>query len=94
MIFNASSWLIYEPVFVFDTDFYSFVYSKISAGWQSSAWQMASRVLNLIALALPVFKIERLEGVKSTFSDSSFNDIFRLAIITSKFTIIGMVLYS
>ncbi len=26
----------------------------------------------------------------STFSDSSFSDIFRLAIITSKFTMIGI----
>jgi len=43
-----------------------------------------------MALALPVFSIERLASVKSTFSESSFNDIFRLAIITSKFTIIGM----
>lgn len=51
---------------------------------------MASNVLKRIALALPVFSMERLDKVKSTLSESSFNDIFRLAIITSKFTIIGI----
>jgi hypothetical protein len=52
---------------------------------------MDSKVLNLIAFAFPVFRMERLESVKSTFSDSSLSDIFRFAIITSKFTIIGIV---
>jgi hypothetical protein len=52
---------------------------------------MASKVLNLMALALPVFRIERFESVRSTFSESSFNDIFRLAIITSRFTIMGII---
>jgi hypothetical protein len=65
----------------------------MSAGWQSNTLQMASSVLNRMALALPVFRIERFESVKSTFSESSFNDIFRFAIITSKFTIMGMALY-
>ncbi len=51
---------------------------------------MDSRVLNLIAFAFPVFKIERFERVSPTFSDSSLSDIFRFAIITSKFTMIGM----
>jgi hypothetical protein len=66
------------------------LYSKISPGWQFNALQIASRVVNLIAFAFPVFKIERLDRVKSTFSDSSLSDIFRLAIITSRFTMIGM----
>ena len=51
---------------------------------------MASNVLKRIALALPVLSMERLDKVKSTLSESSFNDIFRLAIITSKFTMIGI----
>jgi len=62
----------------------------MSPGWQSNALQTASSVLNRIALALPVFNIERLDNVKSTFAESSFNDIFRFAIITSKFTMIGI----
>jgi hypothetical protein len=70
----------------------SFIYSKISAGWQFSALQIASNVLKRMALALPVFSIERLASVKSTFAESSFNDIFRFAIITSKFTIMGMII--
>lgn len=61
-------------------------YSKISAGWQSNALHIDSNVLNRIALAFPVFKIERLDKVKSTLSESSFSEIFLFAIITSKFT--------
>jgi len=64
--------------------------SRISPGWQFSALQTASSVLNRMALAFPVLSMERLASVKSTFSESSFNDIFRLAIMTSKFTMIGM----
>jgi hypothetical protein len=66
------------------------VYSNISAGWQSSTLQIISNVLNRIAFALPVLSMERLASVKPTLSESSFNDIFLLAIITSKFTIIGI----
>jgi hypothetical protein len=51
---------------------------------------MASSVLNRMAFAFPVFSIERFAGVIPTFSDNSLSDIFRLAIITSKFTIIGI----
>lgn len=51
---------------------------------------MASRVVNLMALAFPVFKMDRFDKVKPTFSESSLSDILRRAIITSKFTIIGM----
>ena len=68
----------------------SFLYSKISAGWQSKALQIDSKVLNLIAFAFPVFKMERFDKVKSTLSESSLREILRLAIITSKFTMIGM----
>jgi hypothetical protein len=66
------------------------VYSSISAGWQSKTLQIASRVLNRIAFAFPVLSMDRLARVMSTFSESSFKDIFRFAIITSRFTIIGM----
>ena len=62
----------------------------MSPGWQSNALQIASKVLKRIAFAFPVFKIERLDNVKSTLSESSFREIFRLAIMTSKFTIIGI----
>ena len=57
---------------------------------QLRALQIASKVLNRMAFAFPVFKMERLERVKSTFSESSLSDIFRFAIMTSKFTIIGI----
>src|SRR5579862_2962220 len=62
----------------------------MSPGWQSSTLQIASKVEKRIAFALPVFKMERLDKVKSTFSDSSFSDIFLLAIITSRFTTIDI----
>lgn len=51
---------------------------------------MASSVLNRIALALPVFSIERLANVRSTFSESSLRLILRRAIITSRFTIMAI----
>lgn len=41
-----------------------------------------------MAFALPVFNIERLAGVMPTLSDSSPNDIFQRAIMTSRFTTI------
>ncbi len=67
------------------------MYSKISPGWQFSALQIASKVLNRMAFAFPVFKIERLESVKSTFAERSFSEIFRFAITTSRFTIIAII---
>ena len=68
----------------------SSTYSRISDGWQFNALQMASKVLNRIAFASPVFNIERFDKVSPTLSDSSFSDILRFAIITSKFTMIGI----
>jgi len=62
----------------------------ILTGWQSNALQIASNVLKRIAFAFPVFKMERLDNVKSTLSESSFSEIFRFAIMTSKFTMIGI----
>jgi hypothetical protein len=55
-------------------------------------YHQASSVLNRMAFAFPVFRIERFAGVISTFSDSSFREIFLRAIITSKLTIIGILL--
>ncbi len=68
----------------------SFEYSRISPGWQSSTSQMASKVLNLIAFAFPVFSMERLDKVRPTLSESSLSDILRFAITTSKLTTIAM----
>ena len=62
----------------------------MSPGWQSRALQIASRVENRTAFALPVFNTDKLASVSPTFSDSSLSDIFRLAIITSRFTIIAI----
>jgi hypothetical protein len=45
--------------------------SRISAGWQFKILQIASKVENLIAFALPVFKIEIFAIVISNFSESS-----------------------
>ena len=63
----------------------------MSAGWHCNSLQMASNVEKRIALAFPVFRMERLAGVMSIFSDNSFSEIFRFAIMTSKFTIIAIV---
>ena len=60
----------------------------MSPGWQPKVRQMASRVVKRIALALPVLRIERLANVKPTRSASSLSDILRLAISTSRFTMI------
>ena len=49
---------------------------------------MASRVEKRTALALLFFRMDRLANVMSTFSDSWERVIFRLAIITSRFTTI------
>lgn len=62
----------------------------MSPGWQSNALHIASSVENLMAFAFPVLSIERLDSVKSTLSDNSLSDILRRAIITSRFTIMGM----
>ena len=60
----------------------------MSPGVQSKCLQMASKVEKRMALALPVFRMERLAMVMPTFSASSLSCILRLASITSKFTII------
>ena len=57
---------------------------------EAMASQINSNVLNRIALAFPVFKIDKLDNVNPTFSESSLSDIFRFAIITSKLTIIAI----
>ena len=43
-------------------------YSSRSPGWQSKASQMAERVEKRMALAFPVFRMERLAGVMPIFS--------------------------
>ena len=65
--------------------------SRISPGWQSSTSQIASRVEKRIAFALPVYKMERFAGVIPIFAANSPEDIFRLASITSRLTIICIV---
>ena len=62
----------------------------MSAGWQSKALHIDYNVLKRIAFAFPVFKMERFDNVKSTLSESSLREILRFAIITSKFTMIGI----
>jgi hypothetical protein len=62
----------------------------MSPGWHLSASQMSAKVLKRIAFAFPVFKIDKLETVSPTLSDNSFNDILRLAIITSSCTRIAI----
>lgn len=52
---------------------YSFLYSKISPGCQSRASQIVSNVLNRIALAFPVFKMDRLAGVIPSIFTNSFD---------------------
>ena len=84
--------LWYQSVCICGCLYYSpsSLYSKISPGWQFSSLQIASRVEKRMAFAFPVFNMERLAGVRSIFSAKSPSEIFRFAIITSKFTIIGI----
>ena len=49
---------------------------------------MASNVLSLMALALPVLRMERLAWVRPMRSANSLERILRFASITSKFKII------
>ncbi len=69
----------------------SATYSKISPGWQSSTLQIASKVENRMAFALLVLSTDRLAAVISTSSASSLERIFRLANITSRFTIMAII---
>ena len=84
------AWLFRLPVLMIHS---SFRYSRMSPGWQSSSRQMASSVEKRMALAFPVFRMERLAGVRSMRSASVPREIFRLAIITSRFTIMGMCVF-
>ena len=69
----------------------SFLYTKISPGWQSSTSQIASRVENRMAFTLPVFSLERFTFAIPTLLDNSFNDIFRSDITRLSLRIIGIV---
>jgi len=69
-------------------DISSFLYSRMSPGWQSNALHSPARVENLIALAFPFFRIERFAMVMPTLSESSVTLIFRLARMTSMLTMI------
>lgn len=64
--------------------------SIISPGLQSRAIHIFSKVPKRTPLALPVFRMERFTFDTPTRSASSFSDIFRLAIITSKFITMGI----
>ena len=64
--------------------------SNRSPGWHCSSRQMASMVLMRTALALPVFRMDRLAGVMPTRFASSREVIFRFASIISRFTIIAI----
>jgi hypothetical protein len=68
-----------------------YLYSRMSPGWQSSALQIASKVENRIAFALPFFKTEMLAMVIPTLSASSVTLIFRFANMTSMLMIIAML---
>jgi len=59
-------------------------YSKMSPGWQSNSWHIASKVEKRTALAFSVFRMDKLAWVIPTLPASSPRDIFRRAIITSK----------
>lgn len=52
---------------------------------------MEARVSNRTPFALPVFSIDKFTVVSPTRRESSFNDILRLAIITSKLITIAMI---
>ena len=96
---TRSYWLCYVILYGFFCSYYSlnsdysssFLYSRISPGWQSSALQMPSSVENLTPFTLPVFIFYCLTLEMPTFSASSFRDILRSAIILSSLSIIAIV---
>lgn len=62
--------------------------SRISPGRQFSSLQRAQSVENLIALALPVFKIDKFASVMPMRAANSLSRIFRLSITSSSLIII------
>jgi len=66
------------------------MYSKISAGWQSRALHIASKVEKRTAFAFPDFSMERFAVVIPIISASSLLRILRFASITSKLITIGI----
>ena len=61
--------------------------SRMSAGWQSRAVQIALRVLKRMALALPVLRIERFAIVMPTRSESSVMLIFRFKLTAAAYAV-------
>ena len=59
-------------------------------GWQSRHRQMASRVVRRMALALPVLRMDRFCWVMPMPLASSFDFIFRLTSIRSRFMTIAI----
>ena len=66
-------------------------YSNKSPGWQSSAAHNLFNVSTFTAFAFPFFRIETFAIVIPSFSESSVTLIFRLASMTSIFTIIAIL---
>src|SRR5690348_4362929 len=62
----------------------------MSAGWQSSAAQIASSVEKRIARAFPFLRMDRLASVMSTFSESSVSVMRRACSRSSSRTMIGI----
>ena len=73
-------------------DYFSFTNSIISQGWQFRISQISSKVENRIALAFPVFEIERLTVVIPISSANSLEHIFRFARITSGLITIAKII--
>ena len=69
---------------------FSWTNSNISPGWQTNAPQIASRVVNRIALARPDFSTDRFCSVIPIISASSLDFNLRFASITSRLTIMVM----
>ena len=63
----------------------------MSPGWQSSSRQIALREENLTPFSFPVLNSERAVSEIQMRVESSVNDIFLRANITSKFTCIAMI---
>lgn len=72
---------------------HSSCHSIISPGWQFSILHIASSVLNRMAFAFPVFRIDKFAGVIPTRSESSLSEILFFAISTSKFMMMGIFIY-
>ena len=68
----------------------SSVKDRMSPGWQARTRQIASSVVNRMARAFPVLRMDRFGTLTPTAADKSLSFILRRASMTSRFTMMAM----